>query len=50
MPGGSGKTRGSHSKSHQCSSRIQKQSKWKTDSGMSRSTMPSMNDETVSSS
>ena len=50
MPGGSGKTRGSHSKSHQCSSRIQKQSKWKTDSGMSRSAMPSMNDDTVSSS
>ncbi len=50
MPSGSGKTLGSHSKSHQLNSRIQKQSKWKTESGSSRSRMPSMNDVTVSSS
>ena len=50
MPSGSGKTRGSHSKSIQWNSRIQKQSKWKTLSGMSRSAMPSMNALTVASS
>jgi hypothetical protein len=50
MPSGSGNTRGSHRKSHQLNSRIQKQSKWKTDSGSSRSLMPSMKDVTVSSS
>lgn len=50
IPSGSGKTRGSHSKSHQLNSRIQKQSKWKTESGSSRSFMPSMKDVTVVSS
>ena len=50
MPSGSGKTRGSHSKSHQWNSRIQKQSKWNTCSGRSRSAMPSMKLVTVSSS
>ena len=40
---GRGRSRGSQSKSHQWNSRIQKQSKWKTDSGRSRSAMPSMN-------
>ncbi|CAM5262978.1 hypothetical protein SGLAM104S_01194 [Streptomyces glaucescens] len=50
MPSGSGKTSGSHRKSHHWYSRIQKQSKWKTDSGMPRSAMPSTNDITVGSS
>ena len=50
MPSGSGKTSGSHWKSHHWYSRIQKQSKWKTDSGMPRSVMPSTNDVTVRSS
>lgn len=50
IPSGSGNTRGSHRKSHQLNSRIQKQSKWKTDSGSSRSRMPSMKEVTVSSS
>ena len=50
MPRGSGKVFGSHSKSHHDSSRIQKQSKWNTDSGRSRSAMPSMNEVTVASS
>ena len=50
MASGSGKVRGSHSKSHQWNSRIQKQSKWNTDSGRSRSAMPSMNVVTVASS
>ena len=50
MPSGSGKTAGSHSKSVQWNSRIQKQSKWNTSSGMSRSAMPSMNALTVASS
>ncbi len=50
MPSGSGNTAGSHSKSVQWNSRIQKQSKWKTLSGMSRSAMPSMKAPTVASS
>ena len=50
MPSGSGKVAGSHSKSHQWNSRIQKQSKWNTDSGRSRSAIPSTNAVTVSSS
>src|SRR2546423_4306298 len=50
MPTGSGKVRGSHSKSHQCSSRIQKQSKWNTLNGRSRSAMPSTKSVTVFSS
>ncbi|MGX1254533.1 hypothetical protein RKD48_007044 [Streptomyces ambofaciens] len=50
MPSGSGKTSGSHSKSHHWYSRIQKQSKWKTESGMPRSAMPSTNFVTVRSS
>ncbi|CAM5465468.1 hypothetical protein SHIRM173S_04765 [Streptomyces hirsutus] len=50
MPSGSGKTSGSHWKSHHWYSRIQKQSKWNTVSGMPRSAMPSTNDVTVSSS
>ena len=50
MPGGSGKIRGSHSKSHQWNSRIQNVSKWKTLSGRSRSAIPSTNEVTVSSS
>ena len=37
-------------KSHQWNSRIQKQSKWNTDSGRSRSAMPSTKSVTVSSS
>ena len=35
MPSGSGKTSGSQTKSHHWYSRIQKQSKWKTLSGIS---------------
>src|SRR3954470_10445555 len=50
MPGGSGKIRASHSKSHQLNSRIQKVSKWKTLSGRSRSAIPSTKLVTVSSS
>lgn len=50
IPSGSGNTRGSQVKSHHWNSRIQKQSKWKTDSGSSRSRMPSMKEVTVSSS
>ncbi|CAM5658010.1 hypothetical protein SALBM135S_09216 [Streptomyces alboniger] len=50
MPAGSGKTSGSHSRSVHWYSRIQKQSKWKTERGMSRSAMPSTNEVTVSSS
>src|SRR3954470_19031550 len=50
MPTGSGKVAGSHSKSHQCSARIQKQSKWKTLNGRPRSAIPSMNPVPVSSS
>ncbi len=50
MPAGSGKIRVSHSKSHQLNSRIQNVSKWKTDSGRSRSAIPSTNLFTVSSS
>ena len=50
MASGSGKVAGSQTKSVQWNSRIQKQSKWKTDSGRSRSAMPSTNDVTVSSS
>lgn len=50
MPSGSGKTRGSQRKSHQLNSRIQKQSKWKTERGSSRSRIPSMKEVTVSSS
>ena len=45
-----GEATGSHSKSHQCWARIQKQSKWKTCSGMSRSRMPSTKPLTVFSS
>ena len=40
MPAGSGKVRLSQVKSHQWNSRIQKQSKWNTDNGRSRSAMP----------
>ena len=50
MASGSGNTRGSHSKSHQLNSRIQKQSKWNTDTGRSRRDISSMNDVTVASS
>ncbi|RPK47770.1 hypothetical protein EES40_09830 [Streptomyces sp. ADI93-02] len=50
MPSGSGKTAGSHSKSHHWYSRIQKQSKWKTLSGIPRSAMPSTKEVTVASS
>ena len=50
MPAGSGKVRLSHRKSLQLNSRIQKQSKWKTDSGNWRSAMPSMKPVTVASS
>src|SRR5213593_4533877 len=50
MPRGSGNALGSHSKSHQLISRIQKQSKWNTDSGRSRSAIPSTNSVTVFSS
>ena len=50
MPSDPGRSRASHSKSHQWNSRIQKQSKWKTFSGRLRSAMPSMNVVTVSSS
>ena len=50
MASGSGNTRSSHVKSVQLNSRIQKQSKWNTDSGRSRSAMPSMNEFTVASS
>lgn len=50
MPSGSGNTSGSHRKSHHWYSRIQKQSKWNTDSGMPRSAMPSTNEVTVASS
>src|SRR6476660_5404861 len=50
MPAGSGKIRGSHSKSHQWNSRIQNVSKWKTLSGRSRDAITSMNRLTVSSS
>ena len=50
MPAGSGKVRLSQVKSHQWNSRIQKQSKWNTDSGRSRLAMPSTKPVTVSSS
>ncbi|GAB3800619.1 hypothetical protein GCM10027605_16490 [Micromonospora zhanjiangensis] len=50
IPGGSGKVRLSHSKSHQWYSRIQNVSKWNTLSGRSRSAMPSTNRVTVASS
>jgi hypothetical protein len=50
MPAGSGNVFGSHSRSDHWYSRIQKQSKWKTENGISRSAMPSTNDATVSSS
>ena len=50
MPSGSGKVAGSQTKSTQWNCRIQKQSKWNTDSGRSRSAIPSMNSVTVSSS
>src|SRR3954451_12407475 len=50
MPGGSGKIRASHSKSHQLNSRIQNVSKWKTLNGRSRSAIPSTKPVTVSSS
>ncbi|KZM37148.1 hypothetical protein OJAG_01390 [Oerskovia enterophila] len=50
MPSGSGNVAGSHTKSHQWNCRIQKQSKWKTLRGISRSAMPSMNEVTVPSS
>ena len=45
-----GKASASHWKSHQCRSFIQKQSKWKTLSGMPRLAMPSTNSLTVCSS
>ena len=47
---GSGKVAGSHVKSDQWKPRIQKQSKWNTDSGRSRSAIPSMKLLTVASS
>ena len=50
MPSGSGNVRASHSKSHQLNSRIQKQSKWNTDTGNSRRAISSMNELTVCSS
>lgn len=50
MPSGSGKVSGSQRKSDHWYSRIQKQSKWKTESGMSRSAMPSTKEVTVASS
>lgn len=50
MPVGSGNTRGSHSKSHQVNSRIQKQSKWNTDTGNWRAAISSTNEVTVASS
>lgn len=50
MPVGSGNVRGSHWKSHQLNSRIQKQSKWKTLNGRSRCAIPSMKLITVASS
>ncbi len=49
-PSGSGNVPGSHTKSDQWNRRIQKQSKWNTDSGSPRSAIPSMNDMTVDSS
>ena len=50
MPSGSGKVAGSQTKSHQWNSRIQKQSKWKTERGRPRSAMPSTKEVTVASS
>jgi hypothetical protein len=50
IPAGSGNVSGSHSKSHQWNSRIQKVSKWNTESGSPRSAMPSTMDVTVASS
>ena len=50
MPARSGNASESHSKSHQWNSLIQKQSKWNTDSGISRSAMPLDEAVTVASS
>lgn len=50
MPTGSGKTSGSQTKSLHWYSRIQKQSKWKTLSGISASAMRVTNRVTVASS
>ena len=50
MASGSGKPRGSQAKSHHWNSRIQKQSKWKTDSGSSRRAISSMKCVAVASS
>ena len=50
MPAGSGKVRSSQVKSHQWNSRIQKQSKWNTDSGRSRAAISSTKLVTVASS
>lgn len=50
MPSGSGNTRESQTKSVQLNSRIQKQSKWNTDTGSSRAAISSMNELTVCSS
>ncbi|RPK45656.1 hypothetical protein EES40_12815 [Streptomyces sp. ADI93-02] len=50
IPSGSGKTSGSQRKSDHWYSRIQKQSKWKTLSGIPRSAMPSTKEVTVASS
>src|SRR5664280_1391343 len=47
---GSGNVRGSQAKSHQLNSRIQKESKWKTLIGRSRSAIPRMKPITVASS
>ena len=47
---GSGKPRASHSKSHHWNSRIQKQSKWKTERGSSRRCISSMKCVAVASS
>jgi len=49
-PSGSGNMRGSHVKSVHWNSRIQKQSKWNTDSGRSRAAIPSTNSVTLASS
>src|ERR1700754_116472 len=50
VPSGSGNVSGSQMKSTQWNCRIQKQSKWNTDSGRSRSAIPSTNSKTVFSS
>ena len=49
IPAGSGNAIGSQTKSHQWNCRIQKQSKWNTLNGRSRSAIPSTNALVVSS-